>query len=247
MTPLPDTLLFMCIVALASFIQAVTGFGFTLLALGILSLFMDLREASVALAPAGLMLNLILFFQLRAHFSWKGLAPLATAMVIGVPMGALLLLNVNLVVLEIALALVMFATTAQGLYAARSPVQEPWHPIAAGIPCGLAGGLLTGAFGTGGPPVVSFVLNRTTNRLQYVAAVQALFAISSGVRVAQFIALGQLDRNNLTVILPAIGAIVAGVYFGTRMLHRMSDRLTRQIVLWFVFACGLRYLWLALR
>lgn len=242
----PEIILFCLIVALAAGTQAITGFGFTLLALGTLGWWMELREASLLLAPAGLAMNVLLFLRLRAHFAWTGLVPLFVSTVAGVPLGAMLLLKVDLRILELALAGIMLFTAVQQLRAERGPAPAVWHPVIAGIPCGFLGGLLSGAFGMGGPPVVSFLLNRPLNRFQFIAAMQALFTLASGLRVTQFILLGHLHARHLTLLAPAIAASAAGVYVGVHLLHRLSDRLVRRIVLWFVAACGLRYLWAAL-
>ncbi|MBI2497749.1 MAG: sulfite exporter TauE/SafE family protein [Opitutae bacterium] len=241
-----EIILFALVAALAAVTQAITGFGFSLLALGAFGWWMDLREASVLLAPVGLAMNVMLFLRLRGHFSWAGIVPLCLAVLAGVPVGALLLWRINLPVLELALAGVMLLSAAQGLRAARTGTPTFWHPVIAGIPCGLAGGLLTGAFGMGGPPVVSFLLNRPLNRFQFIASIQALFALASGVRVTQFVLMGRLDRGDLPVIVPAVAAAAAGVFVGVHLLHRMSEQLGRRIVLWFVVVCGLRYLWAAL-
>ena len=58
--------------------------------------------------------------------------------------------------------------------------------------------------------------------------------------------LGKLDRSDLPTVVPAIAAASFGAFTGLHLLHRMSDRLVRRLVLWFVVACGLRYLWAAL-
>mgnify|MGYP001572503677 CR=1 FL=1 len=239
-------LLFTIVVAASAATQAVTGFGFTLLALGILGWWMELREASVLLAPAGLAMNLLLFIRLRHHFAWNGHWPLFLAAFAGVPVGVVFLLQVDLRLLELVLAAVMFVGAAQGLRAIEAEHPTVWHPVWAGVPLGALGGILAGAFGLGGPPVVSFLLNRPLNRFQFVTTIQALFTMTSTVRVTQLVWLGKLDRSDLPTVVPAIAAASFGAFTGLHLLHRMSDRLVRRLVLWFVVACGLRYLWAAL-
>ncbi|MBL9215679.1 MAG: sulfite exporter TauE/SafE family protein [Opitutaceae bacterium] len=245
MTP-TEIAVFVLVVAVGSATQAITGFGFGLVALGLLGWWMELREASVLLAPAGLAMNALIFLRLRRHFTWTGLGPLAVAGLVAVPLGGLVLLHVSLRWLELALAAVMFASAAQGLRRRRDDAPRTWHPVTAGVPCGFVGGLLTGAYGIGGPPVVSYLLNRPLDRFQFIAATQALFGVAAVVRVTQFVWLGQIGREHLPLVLPAVAGAAAGVTVGVHLLHRMSDRRVRQIVLWFVVACGARYLWAAL-
>jgi uncharacterized membrane protein YfcA len=242
---LPDIFLFAATVATAAIAQAITGFGFTILALGLLGFWMDLRTASLVLAPAGFVLNLLLVLRLRAHFSWRGLVPLAVAGLVGVPLGAMLLFQVSPRFLEFLLAGLMLAQAFQGLLIVRPVTPRSWHPVAAGIPCGFTGGIITGAFGAGGPPIVSFLLNRPLNRFQYIASLQMLFALFAGVRLVQFLLLGRFARSQLILLAPGVAAAVAGASIGLYLLKRLSDQGARLIVLWFVLACGLRYLWVA--
>jgi uncharacterized membrane protein YfcA len=243
---LPEILLFTAIVAGAAVTQAVTGFGFTLLALGALGFWMDVREASLTLAPAGLAVNALLLFRLRTHFSWDGIRPLFLAAVAAVPFGAYLLIHGNLRLLELILALVMFASVVQSFRRAAAANPQPWHPVRAGIPCGLVGGLLSGAFGTAGPPIVLYLLHRPVTRFQFVAVTQAMFGTAAAIRVLHFIAAGQLTARHLPTLVPGILAAVAGVTLGVTLLHRISERTMRHLVLACVAAAGLRYLWAAL-
>lgn len=242
----PELLAFTALVAAAAVTQALTGFGFTLLALGALGCWMDLREASITLAPAGLAMNLFLLYRLREHFSWEGIRPLFLAAVAGVPFGTFLLLHGNLRVLELILALVMFASVIQSLRRGAGAPAVTWDPIRAGVPCGFAGGLLSGAFGTAGPPVVLYLLHRPISRFQFVASMQALFGTAAAVRVGHFLLAGELTSRHLPALLPGILAAVAGVTLGVKLLHRISERAMRKLVLACVAAAGARYLWAAL-
>ena len=55
-----------------------------------------------------------------------------------------------------------------------------WHRSLAGVPCGLAGGMLSGAFNTGGPPTVAFLSNQQISYYQYAAGLQLVF-VSTGL------------------------------------------------------------------
>lgn len=239
------TLLFVVVVGMAAFIHSITGFGFALFALGILGWWVDVRDVSIMLSPAAVVVSAMIFVRLRAHFSWDGVLPLFLAVLVSVPAGALFLLHVDMWILEVSLAGIMLFSGLQGLVPLGRLFPSTWDPLKVGIPCGLVGGLLTGAFGIGGMPIVSYLLHRPLNRLQFNAAMQALLGLAALVRVGQFAANGHLNHGRLSMILPSIVAAVGGVSLGVRVLHRLSDALVRKMVLFFVVGCGLRYLWMA--
>jgi uncharacterized membrane protein YfcA len=117
-----------------------------------------------------------------------------------------------------------------------------WSPVKAGIPCGLLGGLLTGAFGTGGPPIVSYLLNRPLDRFTFIASTQMLLALGNGLRSAQFFAKGRLGCDLLPLIVPGILGMLLGAWGGLHCLHRMSEVWLRRLVLGFLLITGVYFL-----
>ena len=226
---------FVAIVMVSAMVQALTGFGFALCALSLLACWMDIRDAAILLCPAGLMVNAILFFRLRKHFQWEGLVPLLAASLIGLPLGTLLLLYTSTRILEMVLAGLMIGAAVQGFVQGRAQsALRVWDPISAGLPCGFCGGVLSGAFGTGGPPIVSYLLNRRLDRFRYIASTQALLGIVSTVRLVQFVALGRLNRAHAPLVLLSFAAVAVGAVFGVKLLQRCSEVGARRAVLWFL-------------
>lgn len=236
------TLLLVLALGLSATVQVLTGFGFGLLALAILGLWMDLRDAMVIIAPAGLCLNVTLFLRLRNEFSLEGILPLLIACLAGVPAGVWLLLNLGPRSLRWLLAAVMIGTVVHRVWMSWRPRVQLWHPVKAGIPCGLLSGILGGAFGAGGPPVVSYLVNRPVNRFRHVATVQVAAAIASVLRLAEFTRAGLYQTADRGDLLAAIAAVLGGVLVGTRWLHRLSDEAVRRAILVLLFAGGLYYL-----
>ncbi len=206
--------LFSGVVLLAAATQALTGFGFALVALAFLGIWMDLREAVLLLAPAGLVLNLTLFLRLRKNFSWEGLVPLFIACIVGVPVGAWLLLTLPDRALMTTLAAVMMATSLHRIWLRRRTGAHVWHPVKAGVPCGLLAGVLGGAFGAGGPPVVSYLINRPVDRFRYVASVQVVAGLCSSLRLIQFGRAGSYEQPHIPYVLSSILAVLLGVDSG---------------------------------
>ncbi len=240
--PLAMSLFAVCLF-LAALTQSVTGFGFGLVALALLGWSMDVKEASILLAPAGLVLNAYLFGRLRRHFSWRGLVPMAVACVVAVPLGGWLLLGVNESVLSGILGVLMIYAAFQR-FLARPEAGEGiyWHPVYAGVPCGILGGLLTGAFGTGGPPFVSFLLNRPLSRLAFIASTQLLLGLGNGLRTVQFLANGSYRGDFFAYGLAGMAAVVVGAWSGLQVGHRLSDRFLRRLVIGFLACSGIYFI-----
>jgi uncharacterized membrane protein YfcA len=235
-------LLFSGIVLLAAATQTLTGFGFSLVGLALMGLWMDLREAVLLIVPAGLAQNIFLFLRLRKNFSWSGLVPLMIACLVGVPLGTWFLLNAPVRGLAVTMAVIMIATALHRIWLDRRSTVVVWHPVKAGVPCGLLSGILAGAFGAGGPPVVSYLLNRPVGRFQFVASIQVIAGLCSVLRLWQFGHAGRYGAQHLPLVLSSVAASILGVLIGTKILTAASDKVIRHAIIGFLLAGGTYYL-----
>src|SRR5690606_15775726 len=79
------------VVLLAAATQAMTGFGFALVAVPLLSLALDPRTAVVGVGIAGLILTVTVAVQERRYARWPVVGLLLGALVAGMPVGLLVL------------------------------------------------------------------------------------------------------------------------------------------------------------
>lgn len=68
-------------------VQGAAGFGFGLVAVGLLGSLLPIKDASVTLVLASLALNCFIFYRLRSHFRWKRDWPMVISALVGVPLG----------------------------------------------------------------------------------------------------------------------------------------------------------------
>ncbi len=232
------SLFFIC--GLAGILQGATGFGFGLTALALLALTGDIKQVAIMLVLANLSLNLFIFGQLREHFAWDRLRPFVAGAILGVPLGVLGLVWLDVALLKHLLGLVLVAAAGQALL----PVawRKPWPQYLAGLPLGLFSGLLSGAFGTGGPPTVAYVASQGFSRLRYAAGVQVVLGISGLTRLGCLLAGGLLTAPlAFQSACAALGA-VGGAWLGLGILKRLSDRWARIGVAGLLTLLGLRAL-----
>jgi len=226
--------------ALAAAVQGAVGFGSGLVAVGLLGAMIGVRGASIAVVLPSLVMEAVLFWQLRAHFKWDRILPVMISAVAAVPVGVFLLARLDRRVLELILGALMLATVCYSLLPALA--RRRWHPLYVGIPCGLLSGTITGTLSTGGPPLVAYVSAQRFDRFRYAASLQAMFIASQTVRVVELARRGLFDSQSL--LYAAAGAVVMplGVLVGLGVLRRISDRLLRGLVIAILLALALRYL-----
>ena len=81
------TAVVVAILALAGFAQGLTGFGFGLVSMALLPLFIDFKDAVPLVAVLNLLVCAATLLTARRHLDWRRVAPLAAASALGVPFG----------------------------------------------------------------------------------------------------------------------------------------------------------------
>lgn len=215
-------------VFLAAIVRGYSGFGFSLLAITSLSLVMAPKDFIPAIFMLEIAASLHMLPSMWADIHWRSLAPLIVGMAIGTPAGVWLLANIPPAPMQIALAIFVLAVTAllwSGFSLARVP------GAAASTAVGGASGLLNGAFGIGGPPVIIFYFASPASHAVGRASIVAYFLVSD------LIGLAFQSRENLVTFAAAklalifLPALALGVWLGGRSFRSADPKRFRQIVL----------------
>ena len=235
------TQIFLIILVLitAGGIQGVSGFGFGLVAVSLLSGVIPLKQASVMLVLASLSMNLYILLRLRAHFSLERMKWMLTASIAGVPLGVWLLVRADESLLKRILGVILLLTVVQGFIPALR--RKPWHPVWMGGPCGLFSGALSGAFATGGPPAVAYVQSQQFDRFRYAASVQVPLAIAAAVRLLCLGATGMFTWELLAFSVMGVVCAIAGAWLGLHFLKRLPDKVIRKLVLVMLLLMGIKF------
>jgi uncharacterized protein len=225
---------------LAAAVHGTIGFGFGLIALALLGNLVDLKQSSMLLAFSSLPLVCWIAWSLRRHFRWKEVWILQVCSVAAIPFGVHFLEATNRQTLSVALGVVLIAAAGQSLTPGLSA--RRWHPVWLGVPAGLFSGLLSGAFATGGPPIVAYLSSRRLGRLETSAAIQMVFLPTMLMRIAEFARRGLLTGELVGTGLLGGIFVITGAFLGTTFLRRISEGTFRRLVMTALFLLGIRYL-----
>ena len=229
--------------ALAGFVQGMTGFGFGMTAMALLPLVLGLTESQAVVTLTSTAACLLMAAVTLRHVPWSSLRLLALGTMAGVPIGFSLLESLprTAVTRVLGLALCLMALF-ELLVARRTGVRWPrWlQPFV-----GLASGTLTGAFNIGGPPLVGYIYSQPWSKEEHVAGLTAVFLSGGLIRVALLLTYNELPPEAWTAagwgLAPMLGAIVCG----NRLLRRIPQQRLRAAVFTVLLFLGGRYLFTA--
>ncbi len=164
------------ILAVAALAQGYGGFGFGIISLSIFALTTLPLERMAAVVNLVVIpvLGLLLWWSLKdTRFHWKHWFYMIIGTAFGVPVGYEILVRFgDLPVFRSVLGVIIFIFAVHGYFNKRAI----WKmPLWTGIPMGMAAGIFTGAFLSGGPPIVLYLYSQTDDPREMKATLQGIF------------------------------------------------------------------------
>lgn len=238
MTPLAVVLL---AVSIAYFVKSVTGMGGPLLAIPIIAASTSVEYAVVVVSFANLLTNGALVWEHRGSaggIRWV-LVPLVITGTIGTVFGSWLLTELDDRILSWVLACIIVAYIVRFLTEPQFELPESTGRRLA-APVGLAGGLMTGGTGSGGPLFATFLHALRIHRTAFVYAMSLLFLIFGPIQMIVLASLGSFTPERVRLGLLALVPLLIVVPLGVRVSRRLPQKLFEWIVLGLLAFSALR-------
>ncbi len=224
------------VIAAASFVMGLAGFGIALVALAFLPYLMSTSDAIVLLTIYATLFSVALLVQLRRDVVPRAILDLLVGSLAGTPLGVWGLAALPASVLNrlIGLMLVVaWVLEVRGLYPQKLEGRR-W-----GLGAGVLAGVIGGAVGLPGPPAVLYAATQGWGARTVKANLQAFFVVNQGAILIGYWWAGLLTRGvwNLTLgfALPATAGAVAGAL----LFERVDQRRFRQLVFALILLSGL--------
>ena len=160
----------LAVIFVATLARAALGFGEALVAMPLLAIVLPIKVAAPLVALAGTFTAAIILCREWKHLELRVASVLIISGAVGVPGGVLTLNAVDDRVVKLILAALVLGFSVWSLCKPNPPelTSDRTAPI-----FGLTAGLLTGAYNTGGPPVVIFGALRRWTTNQFRATLQS--------------------------------------------------------------------------
>ena len=235
-----ELLLAVGVLALAGFVQGLTGFGFGMTAMSLLPLVMGLPAAQSVVTLTSTAACLLMAAVTLRDVPWSSLRGLALGTMAGVPLGFALLESLPRSLVTRVLGLTLCSMVVfEFVVAHRTSWRWPrWlEPFV-----GLLSGALTGAFNVGGPPLVAYIYSQPWSKEKHVAGLTAVFFGGGLIRVALLLNHHELPRQAWTAAGWALVPMLTAILCGNRLLRRVPQRHLRVVVFTALLFLGARYL-----
>jgi uncharacterized membrane protein YfcA len=223
--------------ALAGFVQGLSGFAFSLVALGVWAWALPPQVAAPLAVFGALLGQCVSFATLRKGYDFARIAPLVLGGLCGVPIGVFILRNTDPLRFKLAIGVLLCLYGLYGLLTS-APRTIRWGGRGADAFAGLIGGVLGGLGGMSGTaPAVWTQLRGWTRDLRR-ATMQVYNTSMHIMTLTVYARVGTLDAATLRLFMLAAPAMLIPAFLGTRLYGRFSEKTFTRVVFALLLASG---------
>ena len=224
---------------LGSFTQGLTGFGFALVSIPLLVMFMDIRTAVPLCMLSGLVITAFLSLQLKDHLDWKKILPLLCGCLPGIVAGTLFLKKINEPLFKILLGTMLIAYALYRLFLIPKPrtINKAW-----GWAAGFATGAISAAFSAGGPPTIIYTTLTGWNKNEIKSTLSIFFFLGGVATAIAHATSGLTTMAVLKLSVISLPAVLLGVWSGSLLYRRFKTEGYIKLVLIGLILMGLMML-----
>jgi len=208
------------VVFIASLVRAIFGFGEALIAVPLLALFLPIQIAVPLAVLVSVAIAAVVVVQDWRKIHLRSAAWLLPPTFVGIPLGIWLLRGPHQNLLKAALAILILAFAAYSLLGKRklylAHESRPWL-----LACGFLAGVLGGAYGINGPPLVVYGAMRRWSPQHFRATLQAYFLPASAVGIIGYALSGLWTRPLTHYFLISLAAAIPATLLGGLVNRRL--------------------------
>lgn len=225
---LTDLLLTSSIVFIAGIIRGFSGFGLALVAVPLMTLYLEPYQVTPCMYLYAVASSLHLMPKIRKEVDFNALRPLLTGFIIGFPLGMTVLRTFPADMMRIVIALIVLLVVL-GLWKTPHLHKKPRRIYM--YLTGTISGLMGGGTGMDGPPIVIYFLSIPNKHRVGRASLIAYFIASGSLSIGIAATSGLITRSTLMLAALTIPALLIGNSLGDRFFNKAAADTYRKIAL----------------
>ena len=224
--------LVVAIIAMATVVQGVSGFGFSLASMPLLAALLGVDKALAIQTTLGIASNAATALRSRTEVLRSTATRMLFAMIAGMPFGWIMLnhvsgRNLKLLVGIVVGVLALLLAFHVRLRATGSVVD---------LVSGFFSGVLSTSTGTNGPPLVLALSGRRLPAAQQRATLSTCFAVANVIVFAALLWSGRIDTSVVTAVAASLPVLLVTSSLGHRIFERLHQHHYERIVIALLFA-----------
>jgi uncharacterized membrane protein YfcA len=227
------------VVLLTHFLEGITGFGCTVLALPFAIMLIGTKQAVPVLLFLGLLLALYIVIIDRKKIVWKEYIKIALFVGMGLPVGIFTFSYLNETILKYILGVFMIVISIRGFLSYVINLDEKRLPKWILNTLLVIGGFIHGVFSSGGPLVVIYASKALPNKSSFRATISMLWVTLNTVMLTQNVLSGRMTPQIWEIIATCMPFLIAGALAGNWAHTHIKDKYFSRIVYGVLLVSGL--------
>jgi uncharacterized protein len=215
------TLKVLVVVFVATFIRSAFGFGEALVAVPLLALCIPLKVAAPLAVLVSITIAAVVVAQDWRKIHVRSIGWLFASTLLGIPVGLMLLTSTHQQVVKIALAIFILLFSAYSLIGSKPPELKS-DSLSWLVGCGFCAGVLGGAYGMNGPPLVIYGAMRRWSAQHFRATLQGYFLPASIVGMGGYWLTGLWVPPVTHYFLLCLPVLWPAIWLGRVVNHRLQ-------------------------
>lgn len=223
------------IIVCSAMIQGITSFGFSLLAVPLLSLILPLKLIVPVLVIFSLIMNIVIFSKIKGHINKLQISLLVLFGLSSIPIGinALKGIDENIIKLIVGIIIVISALSMNFGIKIKFKNQNLSYAIT-----GFLSGILNGSSSLSGPPVILLLSNEGASKKNFRKTLSTYFLVLNLFTIPIFIYENMITSEVISYTLKLSPALLIGVFSGVMLGNKLPEKLFGKITLILIFVMG---------
>ncbi|HEY8889839.1 MAG TPA: sulfite exporter TauE/SafE family protein [Clostridium sp.] len=224
-------ILFGLVVLLAHFLEGITGFGCTVLALPFCIMLTGIKTAKPVLTICALFLCLYVVIVSYKDIIWKQYIRIMIFVGIGLPVGIWIFNKFPENVLKDILAVFMIVISIRGLIICyrKNKVTKPINNSLLNFIL-FIGGCIHGAFTSGGPLVIIYAAEKLKNKSNFRSTLCMVWVSLNSIIIIQSFFKGDITPDVTKLLLYSLPFLIVGGFLGNYAHHKIKDTIFSKMV-----------------
>ena len=214
------TLEVLAVVFVATVVRSAFGFGEALVAVPLLALCIPLQVAAPLAVLVSITIAAVVVVQDWRKIHVRSTGWLVVPTLAGIPLGLLLLTSSHQRAVRVALGVLIVTFSAYSLMGRRPPELKKDSKVWL-VGCGFCAGVLGGAYGMNGPPLVIYGAMRRWSAQHFRATLQGYFLPASLLGMSGYWLAGLWVPAVTHYYLLSLPVAVPGIFVGRAVNHRL--------------------------
>lgn len=226
------TIIFILIISfMASLVRSTLGFGESLIAVPLFLLFLPVEIAVPLSVMLSVIIAVVVVIQDHTKIDFNSAKWLIFYAIPGIPIGIAVLIFGSEFLIKIALGVLIILYSLYSLFVKSSKTLKKdnmgWL-----FACGFLSGILGGAYGLNGPPLVVYGNMRKWSAQHFRATLQAYFLVASLIGLSGYYAKGFITSQVYEYFVISLPAAIPAIFLGRYLNHQLKDGFFFKYVYW---------------